>query len=189
MTAARIKGASMVQLVKALRRNKDAARSALPGSLHHYLDKRVHVGLWYPDDEAFQLMKAVAAVLPGGGQDPWILMGRASVTGHLDGVYKASINDLLSSPEGVLRYADALWQSIHDGGHLVFEADSPLTGSVILRGYTPPGPELCRLHGAYFEEVMRRAGHPFEELSKRDCVLRGADACRWRWLWKTPPPE
>jgi hypothetical protein len=182
----RIKGASVVQIVKALRRNKQAALRALPAALHPYLERRIHVGLWYSDEEACQLMKALAAALPVAGEDPWVLMGRASVSGHLEGVYKASIQDLLSSADGVLRYADALWKSIHDTGSLRFHPEGETAGTVELAGYTPPLPEVCRLHGAYFEEVMRRTGDPFKELSKRDCVLRGADACRWRWLWDHP---
>ncbi len=185
----RIKGSSMLQLVKALRAHAEPARAALAPGLHHYLEERIHVGRWYSDDDAYALMVAVARVLPPLGDDPWRLMGRHSVGGHLDGVYATTMRDLLDTPGGVHRYGDALWKSVHDTGSLRYQAEDTLSGAVEIRGYQPPAPEICRLHGAYLEEVMHRTGHAYKELSKVACVLEGADACRWRYRLERPADD
>ena len=49
---AKVKGSAILESVRILRRNKDAARKHLAPELQHYLSERVLVASWYPEISA-----------------------------------------------------------------------------------------------------------------------------------------
>ena len=74
---ANAKGTLVVQAVRALRSNPDRARELLPPSLHSYLSERILVTQWYPEEEYYKLVKAVAA-MPDFA-DGYYAIGRAEL--------------------------------------------------------------------------------------------------------------
>jgi hypothetical protein len=78
---ARAKGASLIGLVKWLRHDREAALRALPAGLHHYLEDRIQIASWYPEEDLLALVRALARVLPVGEGDVYEQMGGASAPG------------------------------------------------------------------------------------------------------------
>ena len=126
---ARAKGASLLSAVKWLRGNRDQALAALAPNLHHYLDDRIQVASWYPEQDLIELIRALARILPAGGGDVYEQMGRFSARDQLAGVYRHLLEggDVLSLPRRGL----VLWQSQHDSGRLAVAMDA--------RGFAAPG--------------------------------------------------
>jgi len=58
---AKAKGTVLVDIVKALRKNKERSRTLLPAKLLHYLDERIVIASWYPLEDYVEL-------LPGRGR-------------------------------------------------------------------------------------------------------------------------
>ena len=82
---ARAKGASLLGAVKWLRHDREAALRALPARLHPYLDARIQVASWYPEEDLLELIRALARILPANGADVYEQMGRFSARDQLAG--------------------------------------------------------------------------------------------------------
>ena len=59
---ARVKGATIVDSVRFLRRHKEEARKQLPPAPHHYLALRVLAASWYPEADLIPLVRAMARI-------------------------------------------------------------------------------------------------------------------------------
>lgn|GEM_PF-2534845 len=189
---AKVKGTNLIASVKLLRKNKEAARAALPPELHRYLEERVLPTSWYPEADMAVLLRAMAPILRKLGPDPFELMGRAALREHMQGVYA----HLLRADRATLaRRVSALWQSQHDTGRLTMVELGPGRARFELVEYGHPSREMCAtIRGYLMEALAAAAGCTDVRAAKVSCVLDGADRCAWDCVWREPdelpaPPD
>jgi hypothetical protein len=60
MATASTQGTHLVDMVKFLRTQRDAALAILPARLHRYLDEQLNVAAWYPEEDMIGLVRALA---------------------------------------------------------------------------------------------------------------------------------
>jgi hypothetical protein len=182
---AKAKGASLLGAVKWLRHAREAAQRALPAHLQHYLDERVQIASWYPEEDLLGLIRALARVLPAGPGDVYELMGRFSAREQLAGVYRHLLEggDALSLPRRGL----VLWQSQHDSGRLQVTVLGPGRARVDVSDYELPSREMCRILLGYTAEMFTIAELRNPRVEKTSCRLDGAPQCSWLCSWDAQP--
>lgn len=183
---AKAKGTAILGLVRFLRRHRDAAAAALPAHLTHYLDERVHVSTWYPEQDLLELARVVAPMLPPSVGDPYELMGRISARDHLEGSY-AHLFEGVVEPLAIPARAFALWASMHDSGRLETAVEPPGAVRVELVEFALPSREMCRIVGGYLAETLRVAGFAAPRSVELGCRLEGAPRCAWRCHFEGVP--
>jgi hypothetical protein len=174
---AKIKGVTLVETVKFLRRHKDEARAALPPRLRHYLEERVLVGSWYPEADLVPMLRAVAQ-LAGQSEATFLeAAGRIAARAQAEGIYAHLVNtaDLASMP----RKAHALWSSQHDSGTFECRIDGPAQVTFTLRGFAVPSREMCSVTGGYVAEILAMIGLREIEVRQTTCCVDGAPVCTW----------
>lgn len=181
---AKSKGTNVLQCVKALRRQRDRARAVLPGTLHSYLEERIHEPAWYPEEDLLGLMRGVARLLEGAGLQVYEEMGRQTARAHLEGegVYKHLLAD--GDPVALARRGLALWGSLHDTGRFRLELEGPGRARIELSEFGFPSTELCRVTTGYMGEVFRLSGLEGAEVKKSGCVVTGEPLCTWDCRWR-----
>jgi hypothetical protein len=178
---AKVKGTNMLSAVKALRVAREQARAALPPRLHHYLEERILVSSWYPEMDMMELLTALGRLMPPGGGDPFVFMGRSTAREHLAGVYRAHVR--AGDVERTLRSGATLWRNYHDTGTLSVELDGERQAIVRLRDFAATSREFCRILTGYFTELVDQAGGKDVAVTKLDCSIDLAPDCRWRVSW------
>ena len=183
MAKARTKGTNLVDMVKFLRTQREAALALLPQSLHHYLDARLNVAAWYPEEDMIALVRVLAKLMPDAGDDPQaalVRIGRLNAHMHLQGTYAHLLADARLAQLPVR--AVALWKSMHDTGDfkLSIETDH---AEARLGGFGHPTPEMCTMLGAYVLELFELAGMREPRGDEVACCRAGAPECRWRITW------
>jgi hypothetical protein len=175
------KGASLVGAVKWLRRDRAAALRALPARLHGYLEKRIQLSAWYPEEDLLELIRAVARTLPASGSDLYEQMGRFSAREQLSGVYRHLLEggDQFSLPRRGL----VLWQSQHDSGRLGMTIEAPGSARIEVVDYALPSREMCGVLRGYTAEMFAMADLKGLGVEESTCRLDGADRCSWRVRW------
>ncbi len=173
------KGTNLIDMVKFLRSRKQQALDALPPRLHDYLERRIVVSDWYPERDMYELMLALAKLMPGSGTELYRQIGVLTMRNHLTGSYRHLLSGV--SLETLPVRANALWKSLHDTGEMVVRVEDARTGSVLLRGYENPGLEMCLVIESYVAEQLRLAGLDAISIDPERCVHRGADECCWRF--------
>jgi len=178
---ARAKGASLVGAVRWLRHDREAALRALPARLHPYLENRIQVASWYPEEDLLELIRAIARILPAGEGDVYEQMGRFSARDQLAGVYRHLLEggDEFSLPRRGL----VLWQSQHDSGRLSVTIEGPGRARIDVVDYALPSREMCGVLLGYSAEMFTMAELKQPAVSKTTCRLDGADRCSWRCTW------
>jgi hypothetical protein len=182
---AKAKGASLLGAVKWLRRSRETALGLLPPRLHHYLDERIQVASWYPEEDLLDLVRALARVLPAGQGDVYEQMGRVTARDQLAGVYRHLLEggDALSLPRRGL----VLWQSQHDSGRLQVTVQGPGRARVEVSDYGLPSREMCKILLGYTAEMFAIAELPNPRVEKTGCRLDGAAQCSWLCSWDAQP--
>jgi hypothetical protein len=177
---AKVKGTNLIGAVKVLRKNRAHAVNALPPALHHYLEERIILTEWYPEEDLVMLMRAMAPLLRDAKEDPYELFGRAAVRDHLAGVYERLLKGDRAS---LARRVSVMWQAQHDTGALEFIGHAAGRGRYELKDYAHPSREMCRTLTGYLSESLRASGFESVELDKMRCVLDGHDRCVWECRW------
>jgi hypothetical protein len=175
------KGASLVAAVRWLRHDREAGLRALPAHLHHYLDERIQVASWYPEQDLLELIRAIARFLPVGGGEVYEQMGRFSARDQLAGVYRHLLEggDEFSLPRRGL----VLWQSQHDSGRLSMTIEGPGVARIDVFDYALPSREMCGILRGYTAEMFAMAELKEPSVREQACRLDGADRCSWRCTW------
>lgn len=182
---AKAKGTTLRGLVVFLKGRRNDALRILPPELHHYLDGHVQEGSWYPEADLLELIRAMAALMPGGRGRNLEEMGRLSAQEHLEGVY-AHLKVKDPDAAGIARRAFALWSTMHDSGRGSFVLKAPGEGTFEIRGYAAASREMCKILTGYFSETMRLAGMRDVKAQEVSCCLDGASSCSWRVHWQDP---
>jgi hypothetical protein len=178
---AQVKGTNMLSAVKALRVAREQARAALPSRLHHYLEERILVSSWYPESDLMDLLSTLGKMMPAGGGDPFVFMGRTTAREHLAGIFRGHVR--ADDVERTLRSGATLWRNYHDTGTLTVELDAPRQAIVRLRDFAATSREFCRILTGYFTELVDQAGGKDITVTKLDCYVDLAPDCQWRVTW------
>jgi hypothetical protein len=180
MGKAQTKGTNLIDMVKFLRTQREAALRLLPERLHPYLEKRLNVAAWYPEEDMIGLVQALAELIPGSREDALVQIGRLNARMHLSGAYAHLLSDM--RPDGLPVRAVALWQTMHDTGDFKL-AVADEEAEARLSGYGHPTAEMCTMLGAYLLELFCLAGVRDAKVEEVACCRRGARECRWRIAW------
>ena len=180
---AKVKGSAIVASVRFLRRNKDAAREALPPTLHHYLSKRVLEASWYPEEDMVPLVRAAARVLGEPERPFYEKAGRFSAQMHADGVYRHLVRE--GESESMARRALVLWSTQHDTGAMEMQATGNGQVRVVLRGFERPSREACLINGGYLAATFEISGYKDVQVEKQGCCLDGDPECGWTVSWSS----
>ena len=176
----RIKGTNVVNAVKILRSQRERALVVLPAHLHSYLDERILVSSWYPEEDQLRLLRALASLMPRV-PDPYIAMGRGTARSDLTGIYKHQLRT--GDVARTLTFAGALWRNAHDTGEMTTEVQGASAVSMRLRNYGAVSSEMCRVCSGYFTEVALLAVGKPGDVQHTECRVDGAAACVWRVRW------
>jgi hypothetical protein len=178
---AKVKGTNLIGAVKVLRKNRARAAPILPAALHHYLDERIIITDWYPEEDLIVLLRAMARLLTDVKGNPFEMLGRAAVREHMAGVYEHLLKgDRLS----LARRVSVMWQAQHDTGKLELVGSRPGHARYELEGYATPSREMCSVLEGYFSESLRASGFASVSIEKLRCVLDGAPKCVWDCRWR-----
>src|SRR5262245_56844621 len=139
---ANVKGSALIEIVKVLRKNRDRVHDALSPELRSYLDKRILMGTWYPENDYLALLRAVVK-LAGTSFDKVGAMGARK---DLGGVY-ARLTEM-RDVERVVAQIPALWKNYHDTGReVVSVSDGKLRVELI--DFVIKDVDYCKLIGGY----------------------------------------
>ena len=175
------KGSNVVELVRFLRSRRDDARELLPSALHHYLEDRIEVTRWYPEEDSAGLQRAVAALLPVADEDAYELMGSLDAQLHLKGVYGHLLEN--ARTEVLPLRITALWSSVHDTGKIRVAQTQPGRSQIDLTDFGATSIEVCSSATGYIREVFRMTGVENLNVRKSACRLSGDDLCSWTVTW------
>jgi predicted hydrocarbon binding protein len=178
---ASVKGSAIVAAVRMLRANKDAARTALPPELHHYLSTRVLTASWYPEADMVALARATAKVMGEPEETFYEQAGRFVAHTHAEGVYRHLVRDAES--QSLSRRALVLWSSQHDTGTMDMEILDENEARLMLRGFEVPSREACLINGGYLAAAFEIAGYENVHVEKQHCCVDGAAECVWSVRW------
>jgi len=174
---AKTKGTVILKAVKALRGRKQESLAKLPQALHHYLEDRIIVSSWYPEEDFFQLLCATAALFPGGDA-AFEMLGAATAHDHFEGMYNEIVKRDLASR------ARIMWKTQHDSGEMVLVEQTPTSVTYELREWKPVSAKYCRVVGGYYTELHRLDGAPAPTYSHPACRANGSPACRFVVSWR-----
>jgi hypothetical protein len=178
---AKAKGTILLGIVKFLRKHRERAVRLLAPELHHYLEEKIFLSAWYPEEDLIALIRARLRV-SGGSEDEMLdAMGRMVVQTHADGVY----SHLLERGGGGAA-TEALWSSQHDTGTLTSTREGRTSSRLELSGYGHPSREMCRIVQSYIAETLRLAGMIDVSAKELSCAARGDAQCSWRYRWTRP---
>jgi len=181
---ARVKGSSILNAVKALRMKKDESRANLSRELHHYLEDRVLISSWYPEEDLLGLLKALVKILPDPGMDVYEFMGLMSARTDLSGVYSNMFRP--GDPAGSLKRGSVIWQSHHDTGKLEIVVASQESAVLRLAGFALPSREICGTIKGWIREHITTAGGRDVVVIKSRCVVKGDPECLFEANWHLP---
>jgi hypothetical protein len=172
------KGSVVLSAVKLLRAQKEAGRKAVPPSLLRYLDERVVVAAWYPEEDLYALILACAATFPTQSDSVFDAMGAGTARLHLEGgVY----GDLLK--KDTAHRARVIWRAQHDTGDMAVTEETEKSATYELSGFDHATPKYCRVIGGYFAEVHRLTGARKPTHTHPLCRASGGHLCRYVISW------
>jgi hypothetical protein len=180
---AKVKGASIVDSVRFLRRHKEKALEHLPPALHHYLGERVLAASWYPEEDNIPLVRAAARVLGEPERAFYEKAGRLSAQLHADGVYRHLVRE--GESQSLARRALVLWSTQHDTGAMDMQSLEEGKLRVTLRGYAAPSREACLINGGYLVAAFEISGYHDVRVEKQSCCVDGAPECAWVVGWSS----
>lgn len=177
---ANAKGISLIDMVKFLRARREDAIPLLPEPLRRYLDARINIAQWYPEEDMIGLVRVLVQLMPPTTEPALRVIGRLNARHHVSGAYAHLFADadLARLP---LR-ARSLWKAMHDTGDLrMVVADGE--AEVEISGYGYPSAEMCEMIQPYLEELFASAGLAKVRIDKRACCRAGGLACRYYVSW------
>jgi hypothetical protein len=173
-----IKGPSLIEIVKVLRKNKPITKSFIPQDLHHYLHERLLASEWYPEEDYKTLLLVLGQILeplmPG---NVWEFIGHEGARADLTGVHSALVKK--GDPWGTLRLTPRIWSLYHDTGRL--EADVTEDQATIrLYDYVTACPEVCATLTGYFKGLLQFSGAQVVEADLVECPPPAEGPSVWK---------
>lgn len=182
----RIKGTGLVNLVKALRADRERAVAALPPELRHYVESksRVWPSEWYSEDDLMGLLRTAATLAPDSVIDAWEWLGRQSARIDFAGTYASLVKP--GNPAVTLGRYPTIWRLYHDAGVASVEPTGEDRATVEIDHYLTTFDDFCRLMTGHLAELLLIGGAAESEVR----TVRVADAegpARWQARWSLAP--
>ena len=176
-----IKGIALINLVKALRAQRDALSTTLPEHLATYLDSRILVSRWYPQDHFLGLAEILVELLPDSLGDPWEWIGRQGASNDFGDTYSMMIRP--GDPLETLQRYPRVWRLYHDAGRL----DIAITGNTSARvevfgTQLVTRPEFCRIQGGHLAGMLDMVGAEGVSIENLR-IAEGHDPAAWAVRW------
>jgi len=182
---AKTKGSSILLLVKALRMNREQAAKILSPRLHYYLEDRIMVSNWYPEEDYIELLRTLGTILRPQEPEPFEMMGGISARVGLTGLYKNHLFE--GNPAKTLRRGIQTWSAYHDSGQMNFihqPGEGPRKRATLeLVGYELACDEVCRTTTGWIRTELAMAGAQDLDIRHSRCTAKGDGLCRWDLLW------
>jgi len=153
----RIKGVTLIEIVRVLRKNRVEAEALVPAAYHGYLRDRLLANEWYPEEDYLVLLKALGALLrPAISGDVWEFIGETGAEQDFGGVYSAVVRK--HDPWSSLMMADKIWKLYRDTGRLTVTREGPGKARVELSAYPSVCPEVCGTVTGYLKKLVHACG-------------------------------
>jgi hypothetical protein len=176
---AKAKGTVVVDLVKALRKNKAKALKLLPAPLHRYLEERIVIASWYPLEDYVALLRAAGQVLPHDtGGNVYHTMGRTAARAHMSGTY-SRFKDKANR-----QATFTLLSSMYDTGEMKVTERALGRATLDYSGFALPTREVCDTFTGYNLERMVLLGFDHPTVRHVSCRANGESTCSWLLEWK-----
>lgn len=186
MSAGKVKGTIMIEVVKYLRSYREEARRIVPKHLQPYLDGRILATSWHPEEDYLDLMRAVVELFPANDDSPEITSfeaaSRASSAAYFEGPYRSLVRR--GDPARTLRSLGALWRLRHDTGEFEVLLGPSEQATVLLRGYALVARESCELVQGTIWGMLHHSGGDEIAIQHTRCRARGDDLCEWKLDWR-----
>lgn len=173
----------MLPLVKGLRASVPDARALLPASLHRYLDERIIVSEWYPEEDHLMILQVLGKAT---GVVSFVPMGTYLAQFELSGVYRVALHK--GDAMRTLRAFVTLWPQNHDTGSLEL-VDRPGGVTYNLSDYAIPAREICEIITGYVTEGIRMSIDRTVRVAHTRCRATGAPKCVWEIDLPAAPPR
>ena len=173
---AKTKGTAVLQCVKALRSiPAELVRAKLPSHLHPYVNERILISNWYPEEDYLGLVTALSHLLPSTEGDTWEMFGRMAAQHDLTTVYRSSVRH--RTLIGMLKAVRDLFHMYHDTGRIEIHGDD-MHAHMDFFDYASISAGHCRFITSYIREQLREALGREIGVRKTLCCAAGDDRCR-----------
>ena len=174
LSMASVKGTIMLPLVKGIRAGVPGARSVLAPELHRYLEERIIVSEWYPEEDHLALLRVLGRAM---GPNAYLRMGHHLAQFELGGVYKLSLH--AGDARRTLRAFVSLWPQNHDTGKIELSDRKDGGARYTLTEFALPAREICEVVTGYLTEAMRMCIGETVIVVHPRCRANGGPVCVW----------
>lgn len=176
------KGAVLVEVVKALRRQMSVSKRLLNREHHHYLDGRIMPFAWYPEKDLHALQEVLAAILPRAEHgERYRSLGEHHAHNHRD-IFQHIL--ATGAPAEALQRIESLWRAQHNTGALSVSVSGINEVDICLKDFGAPSRLICQSMRGYFEGCILMAGGVDAYAVETECRLYGDRDCRWQVGWR-----
>lgn len=151
---AKIKGTAISTVVRLLKEQGSLAE--IPEPLKPYLEERVLVASWYPEEDFLSLLRALAQSRPSAEKDSWLWMGRSMAHVDLLQIYSSMVQK--GSPMGTLQRLPRLWRLYHNSGRADVGQLDPSRAQIQVADYAYADEDFCRWMKGYIAEMLKIGG-------------------------------
>lgn len=155
-TEPKIKGIAMKGAIDALLEDEEAARAAMGDHLLHYLEQPILVSSWYPEEDHFELLEAIAEVYAQPGKDVWFWMGRSTAARDLRNLYKAMVQE--GQPITTLKRFPKLWRLYRTAGHVKVQTIGTSKGLIRIYDYPFVNARFDKMLAGFLSEAITISG-------------------------------
>lgn len=177
----KIKGSALLQMVKVLRHYRAESEKVLPSRLHHYLNSKILVSQWYPDDEFLELLGAFKEVVPPRPGDFWVVAGADGAEANFGGVYAALVRP--GDPAKTLQRYPAIWRMHHDSGRAVVRFPGERRAELEILHHLVEDERFCRLESGHVAKILQLAGAQDVNVDYREVATPRRPAI-WDVSWR-----
>jgi hypothetical protein len=155
---ARIKGTSLIKMLKVLQKNPAVAERVIPPELQHYFEDRVLSSAWYPEEHYKILLLALGGVLKPlvKNSDVWEFIGVEGAQQDFTGIYASAVRK--GDPWGGLERIGSVWSMFRDTGRIELVRDSESAARVLIHDYPMVCPEICGTITGYLHRFVELCG-------------------------------
>jgi hypothetical protein len=155
---AKIKGIALIGIVKALRALRKGSEAKLPAVLLYYLDERIIVSEWYPEEDYRVLLltlgELIADKVPG---NVWEFLGEEGARAQFGATYAPVV--VKGDPVRTLKRAPMTWALYHDTGRVKIDVDDAHRAArVELHGYPIACRRICSSTTGYLRQLLIQSG-------------------------------
>jgi uncharacterized protein (TIGR02265 family) len=182
---ASIKGIGLVGIVKVLRALRKEAEAKVPQALQHYLNERVIVTEWYPEEDyrvlILTLGKLIADKVPG---DVWEFLGEEGAKAQFGATYAPVVTK--GDPVRTLKRAPMTWALYHNSGRVKVDIDhNGRAARVELHGYPIACPRICGSTTGYLRQLLVQSGARAPAVKMIACPRPEDGPVIWEAAWES----